>query len=133
MNKNLELKVGMLILMESDLEAAVQFYKKLGFQLKFHLKEKWAEFNLGTIRFGLCPTSQPAFERHTGIVLEVNDLISFEQKIKAEGLEFFKEPVVAVHGIMTNIKDPSGNILDIYQPTPEKVKEMAQKVSEENK
>ena len=71
---DLKIKVGMLILLESDLESAVDFYKKIGLELKFHLKEKWAEFSLGPVKIGLCPTTQQSFDRHSGIVLEVNDI-----------------------------------------------------------
>lgn len=131
---DLSLKVGMIILMEAEphFEECVEFYKKIGFQLKFHLKEKWAEFNLDNIRIGLCPTGHPAFDRHTGVVLEVNDINLFEDKIKEQGITFLKEPVVALHGIMANIKDPSGNVMDVYQPTHENVEQMAKKMQENN-
>ena len=74
MDKGVIKKVGMLILMQNDLNKAVEFYKKLGFKLKFQLKDKWAEFNLEGIKIGLCPTSLVPVERHTGIVLEVDDM-----------------------------------------------------------
>ena len=53
MSKKIIKKVGMFILMESDLHSAVEFYKKLGLELKFHLKDKWVEFRLGDIKIGL--------------------------------------------------------------------------------
>ena len=42
------------------------------------------------------------------------------------------KPVDAAHGVMTSIQDPSGNILDLYQPTPEKIKELAEKMKKED-
>lgn len=132
---NTKLKVGMLILMEHDLEAAVEFYKHLGLELKFHLKEKWAEFIIGDVKIGLCPTEIEPFRRHTGIVLEVTDLKALHQKLTAIGLKFlWDEPKEATHGIMLGIEDPNGNILDLYQPTPAKVRDLAhQMVAETDK
>lgn len=128
---NSPFKVGMLILMQNDLEKGVEFYKNLGFVLKFHIKEKWAEFAIDEVKLGLCPTEHPAFERHSGIVLEVKDLAKVKENLKNKGIEFLAEPLEAVHGVMASIKDPNGNVIDIYQPTPEKVQELAKKVAEE--
>ncbi len=77
---------------------------------------------MGTVKIGLCPTSQEPFDRHTGIVLEVPDIQAFKFHLESQGLSFINEPVEAVHGIMASIKDPSGNVIDVYQPTPERVK-----------
>ncbi len=129
---NSQIKIGMVILMENNLDAAIEFYKKLGFSLKFHVKEKWAEFNIGEIKLGLCPTTQQPFERHTGIVLEVKDLKQIQADLKSKGIEFLTEIKEAPHGLMVSLKDPSGNIMDLYQPTPEKIKEFVQKVVKDN-
>lgn len=120
------IKVGMLILMQHNLDQAVEFYRKLGLELKFHLKGKWAEFQIGPVKLGLCPTESEPFQRHTGIVLEVSDLVQFYSDLKTAGVTFpWGEPKTAPHGIMVGVEDPSGNILDLYQPTPEKVLELA--------
>ena len=37
-------KIAMIILMQRDLDAAVAFYHDLGLQLKFRMKDRWAEF-----------------------------------------------------------------------------------------
>ena len=124
-------KVGILILMQNDLVKAIEFYKKVGLKQKFHLKDKWAEFILGDVKIGLCPTGQELKDRHTGIVLEVDDMAKTFNELKEKGIVFLKEPFEAVHGIMAGIKDPGGNILDLYQPTPEKVSELVKKVKEE--
>jgi predicted enzyme related to lactoylglutathione lyase len=122
-------KVGMLILMEMDIAKAVEFYEKLGLKLVFHLKEKWAELRLGDIKFGLCPASTTQ-DGHTGIVLEVEDMDATYNHLKNQGIEFINEPVEAAHGIMVSVKDPSGNILDLYQPTPEKIAQLIQESSQ---
>ncbi|MBI2352834.1 VOC family protein [Candidatus Dependentiae bacterium] len=117
-------KVGMLILMQPDLKKAVDFYKKLEIKENFYLEGKWAEFDFGCVKLGLCPTDQEQDNIRTGIVLEVfHDLKALYEKLKNEGVYFFSEPITAPHGIMVAFKDPGGNIVDLYQPTPEIYKE----------
>jgi catechol 2,3-dioxygenase-like lactoylglutathione lyase family enzyme len=124
--------IGMIIIMQPHIEEAVTFYKNLGLKLQFHLKEKWAEFDAHNIRIGLCPTSREATERvRTGIVMEVSDLYATYNDLKNR-VTFLGEPTEAVHGIMVSFQDPGGNIIDFYQPTPEKVKELVRKTVEED-
>ena len=120
-------KVGMIILLEHDVDAAVAFYKCLGLKLVFHIKESWAEFLIGSIKLGLCPTSQKVSDRLTGIVLEVENLRQMYEKLKNE-LSFKSEPLEKVHGLMVSIQDPGGNIIDLYEPTPDKVQKLVQQV-----
>lgn len=120
------IKVGMVILMQHDLGKAVAFYRDvLRLPLKFHLENKWAEFDLGCVKFGLCPIVEEQDNIRTGIVLEVkDDLLKLYESLK-DTVTFLNEPVVAVHGIMVGFKDVGGNILDLYQPTLDKVKDLA--------
>lgn len=133
-------KVGMIILLQNNLEDGINFYKKLGLNLKFNIKDAWAEFALGDIKIGLCP-AQPSHKasagkqvdnvKRTGIVFETDNLKELHRQWKSEGIEFVGEPVEKVHGIMVSFKDPNGNILDLYQPTPEKVKELIRSVAQD--
>jgi catechol 2,3-dioxygenase-like lactoylglutathione lyase family enzyme len=126
------IKLGMVILMQPDLAKAVEFYQKLNIPLKFHLKDRWAEFDLGCVKFGLCPTEHAQDNIRTGLVLEVlQDLLELHKKLKAEGVTFVNEPVVAPHGVMVGFKDPGGNVIDLYQPTPDKLKDFAEKQKEQ--
>ena len=122
--------VHMLILLENDMPKAIEFYKKLGLQLQFHLENQWAEFMLGDVKIGLCPYSEPLPDRRSGIVLEVGDVKKLYNEFK-DSLTFVGEPVEKVHGIMLGIKDPGGNIIDLYEPTPEKVRDMVEKIKKE--
>ncbi|MCL4379939.1 VOC family protein [Candidatus Dependentiae bacterium] len=126
------IRVGMIIFMEPNVDAAVDFYKKLGFPVAFHLAGKWAELQIGTVKLGLCPTDMELYERHTGVILEVDDVAAMYNDLKAAGVEFVREPFEAVHGIMASFKDPGLNIIDLYQPTPEKVHELATKIKNNN-
>lgn len=120
-------KVGMIILLEHDVDAAVEFYKKLGLKQIFHIKDSWAEFALGDVKIGLCPTRQEPHDRITGLVLEVDDVRAFYEKHKDE-MQFKAEPVEKVHGFMASMQDPGGNIIDLYQPTPQKVQDLVKEV-----
>ena len=119
------IKVGMVILMQHDLGKAVEFYRDvLKLPLKFHLENKWAEFDLGCVKFGLCPIAEVQDNIRTGIVLEVqHDLLKMYESLKDQ-VTFLNEPVIAVHGIMIGFKDVGGNVLDLYQPTLDKVKDL---------
>ena len=123
-------KVEMIILMQHDLDAAVSFYLRLGLSLKFRMKEKWAEFDIDGVKLGLCPTPHDMQGRRSGIVLEVADVRNAYESLKGE-VVFLGEPVEALHGIMVSFQDPGGNILDLYQSTPEKIKEFAQNLKKE--
>jgi catechol 2,3-dioxygenase-like lactoylglutathione lyase family enzyme len=129
---NLVQKISMIILMESDLEAAVNFYTKLGLKPVFHLKNKWAEFELDGVQVGLCPIDQKYDNFRTGIVFQIADLNDFYAQRQAD-FSFIDKPVEAVHGIMASIKDPGGNIIDLYQPTPEKVAAYAEQMKKEGR
>lgn len=120
-------KVAMVIIMVPNVEQAVAFYTLFGLRLRFHLKNAWAEFSLGDVKLGICPTSKPLTETRTGIVLEVDDLYATYQALK-ETVIFLGEPKAALHGIMVSFRDPGGNILDLYQPTPEKVSQLVDEV-----
>lgn len=113
--------LSMIILLQKDLEKAIAFYQDLGLNLIFQLPDKWAEFTLGSIKIGLCPVrSEHVKTTRTGIVLNVDDLLKFYEQHK-DTVTFVNEPVTKAHGIMISIKDPSGNMIDLYQPTPEKL------------
>ena len=128
---NLLKRVSMIILLESDIEAALDFYLKLGLTKIFHLKGRWAELDLDGIKIGLCPTTQTTEHlRNTGLVLEVGDVKGFYERFKQE-LPFLNEPKDSLHGIMVSIKDPGGNIIDLYQPTPERLRDVLNQTLEQ--
>jgi hypothetical protein len=125
------LRVNMIIFLETDIQAALEFYLKLGLVEVFNIPNRWVELQLGDVKIGLCPTSSPVQTiRSTGVVFEIDDVKAFYEKHKTE-FDFLGEPKEALHGIMVSIKDPGGNIIDLYQPTPERIKEvLSQDISE---
>ena len=127
-------KLGMVVLMQHDLEKAVEFYKNLDLKVKFHLKDKWAELDLGCVKLGLCPTEHKQETIRTGVVLETfKDLHQLYEKMKADGVEFLMEPITKPHGIMVAFKDPGGNVLDLYQATPDKLKDFVKEQGDKDK
>ena len=116
-------RLSMIILMQHDIEQAIAFYQKLGCTLRFKLPNQWAELGLADMTIGLCPTSQAAEPRRTGLVFAVDDVQAFYNTYK-DTLNFLSEPVIKMHGGMISVQDPHGNIIDLYQATPEKVQEI---------
>jgi predicted enzyme related to lactoylglutathione lyase len=114
----------MVVLMQENLEAALAFYQTLGLRKIFYIPEKWAELEIQGVRIGLCPTAKVEKGNHTGIVFEVHDMQTVHDQLLAQGAEFATAPVTATHGIMASCFDPSGNKIDLYQPTHHKVKEV---------
>lgn len=121
--------VHMIILMQPNLQAAIDFYEQLGLKLVFQIKDRWAEMKLGNVKIGLCPTTQHIDGFRTGIVLQTADLLALYNTHK-NSISFLNEPKEATHGLMVSFKDPGGNIIDLYQPTPEKVTELVKKVAQ---
>ncbi len=119
-------QLAMVILMVNDVEKAVTFYETLGAQKKCLFPKSWAELSLEGITIALCHTDQEQGQRRTGLVFAVKDLIAFHAEHKAT-INFIEEPITKLHGIMSSLQDPSGNIIELYQATPDKVREFMEK------
>jgi len=115
-------RLAMVILMVTDVEKAVAFYEQLGAQKRCLFPKSWAELTLDEITIALCNTDQDSGQRRTGLVFAIDDLMAFYAQQKGT-LTFLEEPITKLHGIMTSLQDPSGNIVELYQATPEKVRE----------
>jgi catechol 2,3-dioxygenase-like lactoylglutathione lyase family enzyme len=124
-------KVAMVIIMTNDLAAATEFYKKLGLRLIFQVKDQWAEFVIDNLKVGICPTQEKIALHRTGIVFEMANLNDFYLTHEDE-FNFLDKPVQASHGMMASLQDPSGNIIDLYEPSLEKMKDLAQKLGIED-
>ena len=123
-------RVNMIILMQHNLDAAIKFYETLGLKKVFFLPDRWAEFDLGGVKIGLCPAPETQENVRTGVVLEVDDIVALHEKYKDQ-FDFQGPLMEKIHGKMISIKDPGNNVIDLYQPTPEKLKDLIKKVKEE--
>lgn len=126
------INLNMIILVQNDLPRAMAFYQELGLPLKFHISHKWAEFDVQGVKLGLAETTQELPERRTGVIFGVDDLKAYYEAHK-DTIPFIGEPVEAVHGFIISFKDPGNNILDLYQPTPEKAKAAVEKAAHDAK
>lgn len=124
-------RLNMIILMQHDLTAAIDFYEKLGLKKVFYLEGKWAELELGNIKIGLCPQAGEQSDVRTGIVFEVSDIQALYDQYKGQ-FNFKGELIEKVHGKMISLVDPGHNVIDLYQPTPEKLKDLIKKVKEKD-
>jgi catechol 2,3-dioxygenase-like lactoylglutathione lyase family enzyme len=115
-------RLAMVILMVTDIEKAVAFYESLGAQKRCLFPKSWAELTLDGVTIALCHTEQDQGQRRTGLVFAIDDLMAFYAQQKGT-LTFLEEPITKLHGVMTSLQDPSGNIIELYQATPEKVRE----------
>jgi catechol 2,3-dioxygenase-like lactoylglutathione lyase family enzyme len=114
-----------------DVDAAIAFYcDRLGFAEVMHPAPTFAMLELGALRLVLsAPSSEggggqampngtlPAPGGWNRIMLEVSDL---EQRVEAlthAGIRFRNEIVVGVGGNQILLEDPSGNPVELFQPT----------------
>jgi len=123
------ISLHLVIIMQHDFEKAIAFYQNIGLELLFQVPNKWAEFDMQGVKLGFAKSEQELPERRTGIVLEVSDVRDLYERLQKEGVEFIHAPIDEPHGIMASFKDPGNNIIDIYQPTPEKLRESLEKES----
>lgn len=119
-------RLAMVILMETDIEKSVAFYEAMGARKKCLFPKSWAELTLGELTIALCHTESDQGQRRTGLVFAVDDLMAFYAAHK-DTAQFLEEPVTKLHGVMVSVQDPGGNIIELYQATPEKVREFMEK------
>jgi catechol 2,3-dioxygenase-like lactoylglutathione lyase family enzyme len=114
--------------MVDDVEAAIAFYTThLGFQLISKTLPAFADVALGDLRLLLSgPTSSagrpmPDGRRPTPggwnrIHLIVDDLPAEVARLRAAGLPFRNEIVTGPGGAQILLEDPSGNLIELFQP-----------------
>jgi catechol 2,3-dioxygenase-like lactoylglutathione lyase family enzyme len=112
-------KVGAVILLVSDMEESVKFYRDV---LHLPIKgqsEGWTEFfNTGTV-IALHPKKKirvspgPAGGILVGFM--VNDLDATVSRLKQQKVKFFKEPKDEAFGKHAIIEDPDGHLISIAQ------------------
>jgi catechol 2,3-dioxygenase-like lactoylglutathione lyase family enzyme len=115
----------------SDVEAAISFYcGELGFHEVMHPAPSFAMLERGGLRLVLsAPGGGPGGGQATpeGVlpapggwnrfVLEVDDLGATVDRLRARGCRFRNEIVVGVGGNQIVLEDPSGNPVELFQPT----------------
>ncbi|MCQ4082816.1 VOC family protein [Streptomyces sp. RB6PN25] len=111
-----------------DVEAAVDFYTAhLGFTLRRSAAPAFADVVRGHLRLLLSgPTSSGARPMPDGatpspggwnrIYLTVDDLDAEVARLRAAGVPFRNEIVTGPGGRQVLVKDPAGNLVELFQP-----------------
>jgi catechol 2,3-dioxygenase-like lactoylglutathione lyase family enzyme len=119
-----------------DVDAAIEFYReRLGFEEVMHPAPTFAMLSRGDLRLVLsAPGGGPGggqampdgtmpepggWNRFT---LEVADLESAVRALRAAGVRFRNEIVTGVGGKQVLVEDPSGNPVELFQPTREEAR-----------
>ncbi len=114
--------------MVDDVDAAIAWYTKhLGFTVLSNAAPAFADVTLGSLRLLLSgPASSagrpmPDGERpHAGgwnrIHLIVDDLPAEVMRLRAAGVQFRNDVVTGPGGSQILLRDPSGNVVELFQP-----------------
>jgi catechol 2,3-dioxygenase-like lactoylglutathione lyase family enzyme len=115
----------------TDVDAAIEFYTgQLGFHLDMHPAPPFAMLSRGDLRLVLsAPSSmggggrampdgtRPAPGGWNRFAIEVRDLAATVEVLRAAGAHFRNEIVIGVGGKQIIVDDPSGNPIELFEPT----------------
>ena len=111
-------KVGAVILLVSNMERSVKFYKDtLGLPLKSKSKA-WTEFFANETVLALHPAERKGNIKTGSAMLvgfEVSDLDATVKTLKEKKVKFFKKPRQEPFGKHAIIKDPDGHLISIAE------------------
>jgi catechol 2,3-dioxygenase-like lactoylglutathione lyase family enzyme len=115
----------------NDVPASVAFYAKLGFKLDGQSGPYFAALSRGSVQLLLSPTTGPGGASQpmpngdkpapgggwNRMVLDTPDLKSDVDKLRKEGVRFRNDIIVGLGGNQVLLDDPSGNVVELFQPT----------------
>jgi predicted enzyme related to lactoylglutathione lyase len=112
-----------------DVDSAVQFYKDvLGFHLNQHVKSAFASLSLGNLTLfinqpgaggagkGMPDGTMPTPGGWNRFQVQVKDIDWVVENLKKKDSSFRNEIVTGVGGKQILLEDPSGNLIEIFQP-----------------
>jgi catechol 2,3-dioxygenase-like lactoylglutathione lyase family enzyme len=114
--------------MVHDIDAAIAFYTThLGFQLNTRAAPAFADVTRGDLRLLLSARTssagrpmpdgrQPVPGGWNRIQLMVDDIAAEVERLRAAGVPFRNEIVRGPGGAQVLVEDPSGNLVEIFQP-----------------
>ena len=114
-----------------DVPAAVEFYtSKLGFKVDAQSGPFFAALSRGGVQLLLSPTTgpggasqampngeRPAPGGWNRMVLDTPNLQGDVDKLRKEGVHFRNDIIVGLGGNQVLLDDPSGNVVELFQPT----------------
>ncbi|HEY4393683.1 MAG TPA: VOC family protein [Polyangia bacterium] len=115
----------------TDVDAALKFYREqLGFEVVMHPAPAFAMLTRGDLRLVLSapnpsggggqPMPDGRAQQPGGwnrFALEVDDLEALVARLRQSGATFRNDIVVGVGGKQILLEDPSGNPIELFQPT----------------
>lgn len=115
----------------TDVDAAIEFYRgRLGFELVMHPAPAFAMLVRGDLRLVLSAPgggpgggaampdgTLPAPGGWNRFVLQVDDLDAVVDELRRGGVGFRNDVVTGVGGRQILVEDPSGNPVELFQPT----------------
>jgi catechol 2,3-dioxygenase-like lactoylglutathione lyase family enzyme len=115
----------------NDVDEAIEFYcQHLGFQEQMHPAPTFAMLTRGDLRLVLsAPGGGPGGGQAmpdgrlpepggwNRFSIEVTDLADMVDKLRAAGIPFRNEVVTGIGGKQVLIEDPSGNPVELFEPT----------------
>ncbi|WP_337862613.1 VOC family protein [Nitrososphaera sp.] len=111
-------KVGAVILLVSNMQASIKFYKDtLGLPLKTKSKD-WTEFFKDGTVLALTPAKKRSMVGSgTGMLVGfmVSDMDATVKELKAKKVKFFKKPKEEPFGKHAVIEDPDGHLISIAE------------------
>jgi predicted enzyme related to lactoylglutathione lyase len=113
----------------SDVDQAIAFYTQLlGFKVEMHPAPGFASLSRGDLQLllnrpgaggagqAMPDSQQPAPGGWNRFQMEVDDLETMVEKLKASGAKFRNAIVTGNGGKQILIDDPSGNAIELFQP-----------------
>jgi catechol 2,3-dioxygenase-like lactoylglutathione lyase family enzyme len=113
-----------------DVDAAIAFYTtQLGFKLEMHPAPPFAMLTRGDLRLVLSAPNpggggqsmpdgtRPEPGGWNRFSIEVDDLAATVEVLRKAGARFRNEIVTGVGGKQILIEDPSGNLIELFEPT----------------
>lgn len=111
-------RVGAVILLVSNMEKSVKFYRDtLGLPIKTKSKD-WTEFFNNDTVMALHPAKKKSNIKTGSSMLvgfEVGDLEATVKKLKEKKVKFFKKPKEEPFGKHAIVKDPDGHLISIAE------------------
>jgi catechol 2,3-dioxygenase-like lactoylglutathione lyase family enzyme len=113
-----------------DVDAAIAFYcGHLGFEEVMHPAPAFAMLARGDLRLVLSAPggggggqamsdgTLPVPGGWNRFAIEVHDLDAAVERLRDAGVHFRGEPITGVGGRQVLVEDPSGNLVEVFQPT----------------
>lgn len=111
-------KVGAVILLVSNMEKSIKFYRDT-LELPIKTKSKdWTEFFKNDTVLALHPARKKSnLKTGSGILVgfEVSDLSSTMKKLREKKMRFFKKPKEEPFGKHAIVQDPDGHLISIAE------------------